>query len=78
MTTSIVRTLVPMIVGALLGLSVVKQAGITEEQATIVVTALVQFAYYWLARLAEEHLSPRFGWLLGVAKRPEYTPAPPA
>jgi len=72
MLASIVRTVVPLIVGWLLAQSVVAQAGVTEEQATTAVTAVVQALYYVVARLLEHYVSPRFGWLLGLARRPTY------
>lgn len=75
MLASILRTLVPLIVGWVLALPVVSAAGVTEDDATRAVQVLVTVAYYLLARLAEEYVSPRFGWLLGLAKRPTYANA---
>lgn len=72
MLASIVRTVVPLVVGWLLAQPVIAQAGITEEQATTAVTVAVQAVYYLVARLFEHYVSPRFGWLLGLARRPSY------
>lgn len=73
MLASIVRTVVPIIVGALLGWPIVTRLGITSEQATTAVTVVVTAAYYVLVRVFETYISPRFGILLGLARRPDYT-----
>jgi hypothetical protein len=72
MLASIVRTVVPLIIGWVLALPVAAWLGLTEEQATSAATAVVTAVYYVAVRLAEQHLSPRFGWLLGLAKPPTY------
>lgn len=73
---SIVRTLTPIIVGAVVGW--ITTAGITldsEFQAalTVVVSGVFSGLYYVAARLLETYVTPKFGWLLGLAKAPEYT-----
>lgn len=76
MLTSIVRTLVPLIVGALTTwaatyLGVDMPTGALEE----VVTVLVAGLYYTLARTLEEYLSPWWGRILlglGLAGQPRY------
>jgi len=79
---SIVRTLVPIIVGAVIGLAV--SAGITldpqfEAALTIAITAAFQAVYYIVVRLFETYVTPKLGWLLGLAKSPvAYTPESPA
>lgn len=72
---SLVRTVVPYIVGFLA--SLLANAGFNVDSAmlTPLVTLVAGSAYYWLARLAEQHISPRFGWFLGLAKQPEYANA---
>lgn len=75
MLASLVRTLVPLVVGYLLGSPVaglLQDAGVTEAHLTTLATVLVTAVYYVVVRLAEEHLQPQFGWLLGLAKRPTY------
>lgn len=72
---SIVRTLTPIIVGAVVGW--ITTAGITldsEFQAalTVVVSGVFSGLYYVAARLLETYVTPKFGWLLGLAKAPEY------
>ena len=77
MLTSIVRTLVPLIVGALTTwaatyLGVDMPTGALEEVVTVVVAGI----YYTVARTLEEHLSPVWGRILlglGLAGRPQYT-----
>ena len=78
---SLVRTLVPIIVGAVLGWLTTR--GLTlddqfEAALTAVLTAVFAFVWYLLVRLAETYLSPAIGWLLGLAKSPDsYSPDTP-
>lgn len=67
---SYVRTIVPAVVGAIIAWALHHGHDIHgyEPQVTAVVTAV----YYALARLLEHYVSPRFGWLLGVAQTPLY------
>lgn len=72
---SIVRTIVPAIVG--FALSLWASTGITVDpdfEATLAAALTTGFGalYYIGARLLEEYVAPRFGWLLGLAKRPVY------
>ena len=72
---SIVRTIVPIIVGAIIGFAVSK--GITldtefELALTVAITGAFQGFYYIAIRLFELYVSPKFGWLLGLANAPEY------
>jgi hypothetical protein len=71
MFASLVRTLVPIVVGWLLSVGLA-DAGVTEGDLTPAVTALVTAVYYVGARLLEHYASPRFGWLLGKATAPTY------
>ena len=71
---SIVRTVVPIIVGWVLGLPVADWLGLTADQATQVVSAALAAAWYIVWRLAEVYVTPRLGWALGVAQAPEYQP----
>ena len=78
MVTSVVRTVVPIVVGWLLSLGVVSAAGVTEADLTLAVTGLLtvvgQVIYYVVLRLVERHL-PGAGWLLGRAVQPSYANA---
>jgi hypothetical protein len=69
-----IRTYVPMAVGAFLSwlttLGFQLDTGI-EAQLAVALTALFSGAYYWVARKIEQRF-PRYGWLLGVAKQPDY------
>ena len=72
---SIVRTLVPVIVGSVLAW--VARIGLEldpefELALTAVLTALFTAVYYIGARLLETHVTPKLGWLLGSAKQPDY------
>lgn len=79
---SIVRTVVPLIVGAVItwavGLGI-----ILDEQFEPLLTSLLMLAftgiYYIAVRLLETYVTPKLGWLLGLAKTPAvYTPESPA
>lgn len=76
---SLVRTLTPIIVGAVLGWFAT--SGITldpefETALTLVVGGAFAGVYYLAVRLFELYVSPKFGWLLGLAKQPEYAERP--
>lgn len=76
---SFIRTLVPMVVGWVLSIPLVTRVfdlfGVsgsdrnawTARGVTVVIAAL----YYLAARFLEQHKAV-FGWLLGVAKQPQY------
>lgn len=67
---SYVRTIVPVLVGLVISLAL--RAGIDLHGYAPEVTAVVTAVYYCAARAAEHYLSPKFGWLLGVASLPKY------
>ena len=79
---SIVRTFTPIIVGSVLGWFVT--TGITVDDKfegilTLAITALLTGTYYVAVRLLETYVTPKFGWLLGLAKTPtQYTAESPA
>jgi hypothetical protein len=68
--TSMVRTTVPIIVGALMA----SKAGpfIDPAAATELVTSVFAIAYYALVRVGETFVTPQFGWFLGVPRQPVY------
>ncbi|MFJ4684699.1 hypothetical protein [Streptomyces sp. NPDC088789] len=70
--TSLLRTGVPAAAGWLVALGLQYGLYLDESAVTGVLTPAAIVAYYGVFRLAEEHLSPRFGWLLGYARPPEY------
>lgn len=74
---SIIRTVVPLVVGWLISLPITKALGLSSDQLTTLVTAGVTAVYYLLVRVLEQYVSPRFGWLLGLAKTPSYAPVTP-
>lgn len=77
---SIIRTVTPIIVGAVIGFAVANGIELDAqfELALIgVITAAAQGVYYIAVRLFETYVSPKFGWLLGLAKQPVYKPEPP-
>lgn len=79
---SIVRTIVPLIVGGVIAWAV--GLGITvdpkfEVLTTTLLTGALTGLYYIAVRLLETYVTPKFGWLLGLAKSPAaYTAPSPA
>jgi len=69
--TSIVRTFVPMVAGALLSLGAQIGLELPEEALTELLTVLLMFLYYSVIRFAEDRW-PWMGWFLGFAKKPHY------
>ena len=74
--TSLVRTYVPIAVGALI--SWLATRGITldpQTQTSLIIglTGVIQGLYYFVARLIERKLPNVGGLLLGSSKKPEYT-----
>jgi hypothetical protein len=70
---SILRTLVPLAVGYFAAWPVAKWLGLTDEQVTSLITAVITAVYYLAVRLLEQ-VAPQFGWLLGYASKPVYVP----
>ncbi|WP_426734332.1 hypothetical protein [Glutamicibacter sp. 2E12] len=71
---SIVRTVVPIIVGAVLGFFASTSIPLDPEFEGLlntVLTLLLTTAYYVAVRLFETYVSPKIGWLLGWAKSPD-------
>jgi predicted branched-subunit amino acid permease len=79
---SLIRTYVPWVIGAILGLLTATNVPLDPELEVtlgIVITLAFQGAYYGLTRVFERYVSPKFGWLLGLAQQPtSYRPDPPA
>lgn len=68
---SVVRTLVPVVVGVIL--SGLAQIGIEVDQVALsqVIDGVFVGGYYTLVRYAESRV-PALGWLLGLPSPPEY------
>ncbi|KAB2344895.1 hypothetical protein [Actinomadura rudentiformis] len=78
MSPSIVRTLVPLIVGALLGWAARIGLDLPSGAVTEIVTVSVTFAYYTAARLIETQWPAIGRWLLAAGitgQSPVYVPA---
>ncbi|MFI0897054.1 hypothetical protein [Streptomyces sp. NPDC020983] len=77
---SLWRTVVPMIVGALVAALAHAGIGVDSAAATVWLGSAFGAAYYAFFRVLEAHVSSRWGWLLGLARPPQYpakaTPAP--
>lgn len=71
---SLVRTVVPVIVGGALGALAAHGLEVDPEvegAATAVLTSAGSLAYYAVVRLLEVYVAPWWGWLLGLAKSPD-------
>lgn len=71
---SIVRTIVPLVVGGVLSLAVAINVPLDpefEQLLTALITAALTALYYVVVRLFETYISPKLGWLLGYAKSPD-------
>lgn len=73
---SLVRTYVPWVVGAIVGL--LTASGIpldpeVESQVTLTLTLVAGAIYYALARVVERVWPHLFGWVLGSPKQPTYS-----
>lgn len=78
--TSVIRTVVPIVVAAIIGLlaKVGIDAGPWTDLIAQLIGAVAGAAYYAVARWLETHVKPKFGWLLGLPKAPTYeSPAKP-
>lgn len=74
LVTSIIRTVVPMIVGSLVSFLATKGINLDEQSAAALGTflaALFSAIYYVIARVLEEKF-PQLGILLGVKRPPQY------
>lgn len=79
---SIVRTIVPLIVGSVIawfvGLGITLDPQV-EPLLTALLTGVLTALYYVAVRLLETYVTPKFGWLLGLAKAPaRYSAESPA
>lgn len=72
-TRSLIRTIVPLIVGAVVGWLATHGVRVDEAAILPTVDSVVAAGYYAVAR-ALEHRWPALGWLLGAPGAPTYGP----
>lgn len=74
---SLVRTGVMLAIGWLLAYA--GRHGLHMDVSQASLDSVATAAYYIAVRAMEHYVNPRFGWLLGLARKPQYeaTPAPP-
>lgn len=72
---SLWRTVVPVLVGTLVAWLAHAGLNIDSAAATAWLTGAFGSVYYTLFRLLEAHVSPAWGWLLGLARPPQYPSA---
>lgn len=68
---SVVRTVVPLIVGTIVGWLATRGVEVDRASLIAVVDPIVAAIYYALVRVIERRV-PSFGWLLGVPGAPSY------
>lgn len=76
---SIVRTIVPAIVSTTLAWLVARGIEMDaefEKELTSILILGFNGVYYVGSRLLETYVSPKFGWLLGLAAKPVYRTTP--
>jgi len=69
---SVIRTVVPLVVGYFAATPIVTVFGLSDESVTSLVTVVMTALYYLLVRLAEQYILPPAGWLIGYASAPVY------
>jgi len=69
---SLWRTVVPLIIGTLVAWAAHAGLNVDSAAATAWLTGAFSAVYYTLFRLLEAHVSPAWGWLLGLARPPQY------
>lgn len=71
---SLIRTLVPLLVGTILALALRAGIDLGDWQAPITegVTLVVSAIYYAVIRWLETVKSSKWGWLLGYPAKPQY------
>jgi len=70
---SIIRTVVPAVVGVLVAALAVAGLHLDAVVFTPTITLAVTSGYYAGVRWLEVKFGPKFGWLLGKAGAPKYT-----
>lgn len=76
---SVVRTVVPILVGAVISFLVrngIDVSWLNEGEVSAWLTPVAIATYYGIVRAAEKKY-PLAGWFLGLAKQPGYSDAPP-
>lgn len=80
--TSLVRTITPVVVGAVVSFFTSRGIDVDPELETnlaLLIALAATVLYYLIVRLLETYVTPKLGWLLGVAKSPAvYTAESPA
>lgn len=69
---SVIRTIVPLVVGYFSAWPVAELTGLDDNAVTSLVTVLVTALYYVLVRSLERYVLPQAGWLLGYPSEPVY------
>lgn len=69
---SLWRTVVPVLVGTLVAWLAHAGLNVDSVAASVWLTGAFSAVYYTLFRVLEAHVSPAWGWLLGLARPPQY------
>lgn len=71
-STSLIRTVVPLLVGWIVAVLLKANVKADTAQVELWISPLVTALYYSGVRFLEEKVNPKFGWLLGKASAPQY------
>jgi hypothetical protein len=64
------RVIVAAVVGFVISYALRHGADLSNYQGAL--TTVLTVAYYALVRILERYVTPKFGWLLGLAQQPVY------
>ena len=79
LAVSLFRTYVPLVVGAIVALAAMIGLDLDSEGVLAAVALVGSGVYYTVVRWLEERVSPKIGYLLGIAEKPVYVrELPPA
>lgn len=70
---SLIRTLIPVVVGVLASLGL----GYDDQNVAVLLTGVIAFVFYAVVRFLEVYAGPKWGYILGIAKSPGYSPKDP-
>jgi hypothetical protein len=77
LSPSLVRTGTPFLVG-LLGSWLTRQGlDVNDDFLSALLVGAYGYGYYFVVRFLEVYASPKWGYILGIAKAPGYSPQDP-
>lgn len=77
LSPSLIRTLVPFLVGIVGSWLARHGLGINDDALSAVLVGVIGYLWYVVARFGEVYSSSKWGYILGLAKAPGYSPSKP-